>query len=372
MWSVRRGSIAVAVAGGRAVRVHRAGAAAAGWRRWQNAASCGAGEGGLLLPGCPTCRALHHSAPLCGSRNLLKKFLYKKKKKFWYDSPMLGSHLVYKPSNLNNILKLAPPKVRKEESIRKRTLDVLLFKAVRSILSTCEAGEEVYNLSVELSKGSLASDFSVCRIYWKTTGNTEQDDCIDKVLQQSAHRIRHLLISNQVLGNVPPIIFVRDKADAAVQEIEKLLAIADFGPAEEENELDQNDFSKQRSTMAVVSLDTSDSPILSNLFGVNHEELNKQILEYKKMRKDKEIEGIGLSEQQLKQLAEIQKQKKLRKKKARKTFDDDITPEKYLMDKYDEDYWDSEGESPQEAELEYQSQEIENELEIDNGNTKLK
>ncbi|KAL8182425.1 UNVERIFIED_CONTAM: hypothetical protein K2H54_056226 [Gekko kuhli] len=347
--------------------------AAAGWRRRRQNSASGGGDGGLPLPGCPRCRALHYSAPLCGSRNLLKKFLHKKKKKFWYDSPTLGSILVQKPSTWNSALTLPPAKVRKEDSIRKRTLNVLLFKAVRDVLSTCEAGEDLYNLNVELSKGSLAPDFSTCRIYWKTTGNIEQDDHINKVLQQRAPRIRHFLISNQVIGNVPPIVFVRDKVDAAVQEIERLLAIADFGPAEEENELDQNDFSKQESGKADVSMATSDPPMLSNLFGVDHEALNKQILEYKKMRKDKEIEGIGLSQQQQQQqqLAEIQKQKKLRRKKAKKASDD-LTPAKYLIDKYDEDYWDSEDESHQESELEYQLQEIDNELEADGRNTKLK
>nr|XP_056710933.1 putative ribosome-binding factor A, mitochondrial [Euleptes europaea] len=370
MWTVRGGWRAVA--GSRAVAVH--GAAAAG-RRGQNPAPLRV-DGGLFLPGCPGCRALRSSAPLCGSRNLLRKLLYKKKKKFWYDNPTLGSHLVRtgRPTGLNNVLKHTPSKVRKEESIRKRTLDVLLYKAVRDILNSCEAGEELYNLNVELSKGSMAPDFSTCRMYWKITGDREQDDRIDMLLQKKASHIRHILITNQVKGNVPPIVFVRDRTDAAVQEIERLLAIADFGPEEEENELDQNDLSKQGSGKTPVSLDTSDSPILSNLFGIDHEDLNKQILEYKTMKKDKEIEGVGLSEQQQEQLAEIRKQnklKKLRKKKARKASDA-ITPEKYLIDKYNEDYWDSEDESLQESELEYQLQEIENELEADNRNTKLK
>ncbi|XP_060100093.1 putative ribosome-binding factor A, mitochondrial [Heteronotia binoei] len=366
MWRVGGGSAAAAVAArGRAT--HEMVTAATGWRRRQNPASSG-DDGGLFLLGC---RALHYSAPLCGSRNMLKKLLYKKKTKFWYDSPALGSHLVNKPSNWNSALKLPASKDRKEDSIRKRTLDVLLFRAVRDILNTCEAGEELYNLNVEVSKGSLAPRFSTCRIYWRTTGNIEQDDHIDKVLRQCAPHIRHLLISNRVIGNVPPIIFVRDKVDAAVQEVERLLAIADFGPAEEENELDHNDFSKQGSVKTDVSLDTTDPTMLSNMFGIDHEELNKQILEYKKMRKDKEIEGIGLSEQQQKQLAEIQKQKKLRRKKAKKASDD-LTPEKYLMDKYNEDYWDSEDEFRQEKELDYQLQEIENELEGDGRNTKLK
>ncbi|XP_066481598.1 putative ribosome-binding factor A, mitochondrial [Tiliqua scincoides] len=356
MWNVRQ---AAAVVAGPALQPPWGAVAAARGRRRPSSAL----GGGLL--GCPQCRALQCSAVLRGSRNLLKKFLSKRKKKFWYDSPTLGSHLVYKPSNLASVLKLAPPKVKKEDSIRKRALNVLLLKAVRDVLSSCDAGQEAYDLNVELSKASLSSDFSTCRIYWRTSSNTEQDVYIEKVLKKSAPRIRHLLISQQVLGTVPSIVFVRDKEDAAVREIEMLLATIDFGPLDEENELIQKDFSEPSSTMAATFSDTSDSPIHSNLFGIDHEALNKQIMEYKRMKKDKEIEGIGLSEQQQEQLAEIRKQKKIRRK-VKKPFDDDITPQKYLMDKHWDDYQDSEAGSFQENESEHELQEIENELEVDN------
>ncbi|XP_003219815.2 putative ribosome-binding factor A, mitochondrial [Anolis carolinensis] len=327
-------------------------------------------EGGLSPPQRSGCRALHCSGALGGSRNLLRKFLSKKKKKFWYESPSLSSHLTPKPSSLANTLKLAPPK--KGDSTRKKVLNVLLFKAVRDVLSTCDAGQEVYDLCVELSKASLTSDFSICRIYWRTTGNIEQDDHIEKVLQKSAPRIRHILITYQVMGNVPSIVFVRDKEDAVVKEIERLLAIADMGPEEGGVELVLNDVSKQSSTTCDVYLDSSPSSVHANLFGIDHEALNKQILEYKRMKKDKEIEGVGLSEQQEQQLAEIRKQKKMRWKKTKKPFDDDITPQKYLMDKYNEAYWDHEVASSQENQLEHESDENDNEVEIDSRTTKVK
>lgn len=117
--------------------------------------------------------------------------------------------------------------------------------------------------------------------------------------------------------------------------------------------------------MVGTFLDTSNSPMHSNLFGIDHEALNKQIMEYKRMKKDKEIEGIGLLEQQQEQLAEIRKQKKMRRK-VKKPFDDDVTPQKYLMDKHWDDYRDNETGSLQENESDYELQEIENEIEVDN------
>ncbi|XP_034981433.2 putative ribosome-binding factor A, mitochondrial [Zootoca vivipara] len=368
MWGFRSAAAAAAAfASSRATPPP--GTAAWWWRRPR--------DGGLFLPplGCPGCRALRCSAALCGSRNLLKKFLSKKKKKFWYDSPTLGSSLAHKPSNLASILKLHPPKVKKEDSIRKRALNVLLLKAVRDVLSTFEAGQEVYDLNVELSKVSLTSDFSVCRIYWRTTSSVEQDDYIEKVLRKSGPRIRHLLISHQVLGTVPSLVFVRDKEEAAIREIENLLATADFGPEEEEGkESVQNDFSEQRYTKATTYLDSSLSCMPDNLFGIDHDALNKQIIEYKKMTKDKEIGGVALSEQQKQQLAELQKRKKMRWKKAKKPFDDGITPQEYLMDKCSEDDWDSDTASSHELEneLEDELQEIEDRLEVDNSTTEHK
>lgn len=132
--------------------------------------------------------------------------------------------------------------------------------------------------------------------------------------------------------------------------------------------------SEQRYTRATTYLDSSLSCMRDNLFGIDHDALNKQIIEYKKMTKDKEIEGVGLSEQQKQQLAEIQKRKKVRWKKAKKPFDDGITPQKYLMDKYSEDDWDSDTASSHELEneLEDELQEMEDRLEVDNSTTEHK
>uniref|UniRef100_A0A8D0GR69 Uncharacterized protein n=1 Tax=Sphenodon punctatus TaxID=8508 RepID=A0A8D0GR69_SPHPU len=139
-----------------------------------------------------------------------------------------------------------------------------------------------------------------------------------------------------------------------VLQIDRLLAIADFGPLEENSKLDQSDLSRSEAS------DTSASSIKSNLFGIDHEVLNKQIMEYKKT-KVKEVEGIGLLEQQQEQLAEIRKQMKMRKKKTKEYFDNDITPQRYLLDKYD--YLDADV-SSQENELEYELQEMTSEVEV--------
>ncbi|NWQ93052.1 RBFA factor, partial [Burhinus bistriatus] len=100
------------------------------------------------------CRALRSSAALGGSRNLLKKMLRKNKKKFWYDSPTLGSKMMYKPTKLASVMKDDQTKTRKEDNIRCRVLNGLIHKAVSEMMTTCEVNQELYDLKLEICKAS--------------------------------------------------------------------------------------------------------------------------------------------------------------------------------------------------------------------------
>lgn len=144
----------------------------------------GGRQAGLLSGGG---RDLHGSPVSCG-KNLLKKFASKTKKKFWYEAPSLGSHMTYKPSKLELLTKSTSKKTRKEDHVRLRALNGLLYKALSDLLCTPEVSQEIYDLNVELSKVSLTSDFSACRVYWKTTGSAEQNAHTQATLKQfSAH-----------------------------------------------------------------------------------------------------------------------------------------------------------------------------------------
>ncbi|XP_075561899.1 putative ribosome-binding factor A, mitochondrial [Pelecanus crispus] len=308
------------------------------------------------------CRALRSSAALGGSRNLLKKMLRKNKKKFWYDSPTLGSKMMYKPTKLASVMKDDQTKNRKEDNIRCRVLNSLIHKAVTEMMTTCEVNQELYDLKLEICKVSLASNFSACRVYWNPAATVEKESYVESVLQKSAPRIRYLLMSQQILGNVPPIVFVKDKEAAAVKEIEELLSIADFGPPEEV-ETSQNDSGKLFSS----ATQSSDSPMRSNLFGIDHELLNKQIMDYKRLKVSRVTESIAWTEKQEQQLSKIQT--KMKKKKAKNPPDDDITPQKYLLDRYEAHYWDDNAESVLDYELEDELQEEVDELEADDGKT---
>ncbi|XP_078283106.1 putative ribosome-binding factor A, mitochondrial [Rhinoraja longicauda] len=286
---------------------------------------------------------VHTSAPaLVHRRNPLKKFLAKTKKKFWYDSPTLGSQLLYKPSSLENVLK-PQRKAKKEDTFRMRVLNQVLYKAITDLLNTSEVSPEVFDEKVEISKVQMTVDFSACRAYWVPSGLLEKDNRIQKVLEKYSPRVRHLLITHQVMGCVPPVVFVRDREQAAIAEVERLLEIADYGP-EETSDISQDLDSIHGQfpvDAALKPTHTGPIPVSSQRpspepdhFGINHDSLNKQILEYKKKNTQRLLEAnnLTLSQQHLEQIAQLKKLR-LKKKKVNCSFDD-ITPEMYLLEKY--------------------------------------
>ncbi|XP_051826539.1 putative ribosome-binding factor A, mitochondrial [Antechinus flavipes] len=355
------------VALGRSLSFSRNGSELAFWRgsgalaaetksRWLSLVIC-------FLRGRPQCRGLHGSPAVCGSKNLLKKFASKTKKKFWYESPSLGPHFTYNPSSWESLMKRTPKKTKKD-SIRKRALDGILYQALSDLIRTFEVNEDVYDLNVEFSKVSLAPDYSACRVYWKTSLSAEQNDHIEVILQKNASYFRHLLITYQILRNVPPIVFIRDKENAAVAEINRLLEIADFGPPDEKD-LTQSDPSECKTSVTSVSSHVSECTIQPNLFGIDHEALHKQIMEYKRNKgKGHDDISIGSAEQEQEQVSMLQKQVKKKMKKAKRSVDDDITPQDYLLNRYC-DQLDKNDSFLEEYKPEYELQEALEKLELE-------
>ncbi|XP_061117483.1 putative ribosome-binding factor A, mitochondrial isoform X2 [Conger conger] len=288
-------------------------------------------------------RANIHTSCFLYRKNLFKKFANKSKKKLWYESPTFG------PRQIGPLQHTQPKK--RDATKRTRILNTILFKAISDFLNSYEIGEEIYNLNVEISKVSLPSDFSNCRIYWKTSGTFETDCQIQQLLDKCAPRLRHLLISHHVLGSVPALVFLRDKEYAALVEIENLLKIADFG--EEENAEILNNNVKDGGESAQADASEQSVPAKrASLFGIDHEALNRQILDYKQRPPEawrmSSAPAPSVTQQQLDVLGELRKQKVMEKKrKSRQPADDDITPRAYLQARYDQETDTEKGEHPE-------------------------
>lgn len=265
-----------------------------------------------------------------------------KSKKQWYDRPTPTP----RPSANQTVGFKTPNKRNEEGNSRLRVLNSLLFKAVSELLVSHEVNPKLPYLNVDISKVSLAPDFSACRIYWKTSGTSERDDEIQQLLDKNGPRIRYLLISQQVIGGVPALVFIRDKQYAALNEIDALLKIADFGP--EEN-LEETTKVKDR-RLVPQPLESAEEhqpgggkrPVL---FGIDHDALLRTIQEYKQQVGDASSTSTlvldtpmpgNLTQQQVDAIADIRRQKLIEKKKrkSKRMLDNDITPKAFLLAKH--------------------------------------
>ncbi|XP_076826319.1 putative ribosome-binding factor A, mitochondrial [Brachyhypopomus gauderio] len=290
---------------------------------------------------------VHSSALQC--RNLVMKMLTSKRKKKWYEP---SQYVAVGQPGLQR-----PPKKHHEDSVRVRTLNIILYKALSDLLTSHEVNADITSYDVEITKVSLSADFSACRVYWKTSWTSEQDGKIQQVLDKSAPRIRYLLISQQVLGSVPPLVFVKDKHHASLKEVENLLKTADYGPSEDSDHLP---LSGADSEIRLQSSEPGKEKAVP-FFGIDHDALHKQIEDYKQRPRAPYSPGPSsaqLTQEQLDALAAIRKQRLIEKKKRRsKVIDDDLTPKEFLLARQrqaeleEQDYSENELEDSQIAQL---------------------
>ncbi|KAL0611456.1 putative ribosome-binding factor A, mitochondrial [Plecturocebus cupreus] len=212
-----------------------------------------------------------------GSRNLPRK----PKKKFWYEVGI--------PHEKH------PKETKKEDHVRTRALNGLLCKALTNLLCAHEVSQELYDLNVELSKVSLTPDFSACGVYWKTTLSAEQNARVEAVLQKSA----------------------------------AYMSYWQFGPPDQRDDFVRNVF---RNPDAPRPCGTTEPATSSSLCGINHEALNKQIMEYKR-RKDKGLGGLVWQGQ----VAELTMQMKKGRKKAKPSLEQDSSLKSYLLGEGEDD-----------------------------------
>lgn len=310
-------------------------------------------ENGKRGFGCWSTVNIHTSCIQYGTKNLFKKFANKSKRKLWYESPALGPTQI-SPSSGDGLMQLSKTKKLKQEStMRTSILNTILYKAISDFINSHEINAEVHDLNVEISKVSLPSDFSNCRVYWKTSGTSERDQLIQQVLERSAPRLRHLLISHQVLGSVPPLVFIRDKQYAALVEIENLLKMADLGK-EDAEQLQSSNSVKDR-WESVQENNISDLPDNSRRappFGIDHEAPNKMAMKSKQRQQEALSQNPvpSITPKQLDMLANLRRQK-LKKKKSKWPVDNDVTPQAYLQSRYKK-------ESDAEEDQEYVSEEL--------------
>ncbi|XP_056141957.1 putative ribosome-binding factor A, mitochondrial isoform X2 [Lampris incognitus] len=221
----------------------------------------------------------------------------------------------------------APRQQDQQSRHRFRILNSLIFKAVSDLLQSAQVSRDLQRYSPEISKVSLVPDFSSCHVFWKSSGESERDQLVQRALDRNGPSIRYLIMSQQIMGGVPPLVFLKDKQLAIMEEVDRLLLLADTGP-----DLPEIFPDDRHSPLPAVDGAAGSSSVHPSLFGVDHEVLNRQIIEWRLSTGERHHMPPEFTQEQLAVLEQHRKQQIIRKRKKKTlSLDDGVTPKQLLL-----------------------------------------
>ncbi|XP_052743668.1 putative ribosome-binding factor A, mitochondrial isoform X2 [Bicyclus anynana] len=179
-------------------------------------------------------------------------------------------------------------------------LNKLFMKNITDIMSTGTVSMEVVGRGIEISKVKVTPDFKTVNVFWVCKGDTTDEDT-DNFLRSIAGPLRHELSTLRLMGEVPFIVFVKDKEEAQLVDLSRCLAMADYGDEYTPTEMGhllKTDFmsnSKLSPEMKAKIKQLEDElPVLEeplpemthNVFGLEHEQIMNRLLAARKKTKD--------------------------------------------------------------------------------------
>ncbi|KAK9497799.1 hypothetical protein O3M35_003721 [Rhynocoris fuscipes] len=143
---------------------------------------------------------------------LISKFLnsHKRRKKFFYNSYTFPA------------LEKRDETSTRSEARRVSLINKLLMKCITDIITTGSLSTDLLNLNIDITRVSVSSDYKFVNVYW-LSNNQCLDARIDEKLVETAKLLRHDLSRLKLLGNVPHIVFVRDKRQLELNFVHQLI-----------------------------------------------------------------------------------------------------------------------------------------------------
>ena len=114
--------------------------------------------------------------------------------------------------------------------IRAHHLTKFLTDYIINLFQSGYIGNEIQNKypAFQISRLLLTADLVKLQIFWLTLPDMKANDDLEKnFLPKLATQIRHDIVSNRVIGYVPPIVFSRDNSKLILDQIEELFNITE-------------------------------------------------------------------------------------------------------------------------------------------------
>ncbi|XP_076754812.1 uncharacterized protein LOC143425695 [Xylocopa sonorina] len=105
-------------------------------------------------------------------------------------------------------------------------LNKVFMEHITDLMSTGEIEPKILDRNIEISHIKVTPDFKLINVFWIDHNLQESDT--EELLKKCTFQLRHELSQLRVIGNVPPVQFVKCKGIAKLKEVERKLNALDF------------------------------------------------------------------------------------------------------------------------------------------------
>jgi len=198
-----------------------------------------------------------------------------------------------------------------------------LVREIQSALDSGVACDELHELGVTITSASMSSR-EACIITWQADGSLE-DVKINETLNSFSGRIRHVIMHNHVIGQVPLLYFQMDQSAALHREMDDLFMQLDIPNTvgetsledDEPIELEPSSSNWRTKKPSKKSISTESNPTYE-MFGLDRDSLLQKIQDAKDgLVSNKDTGMLPV----LPDLPRYDDRKKEMKHKSRKHFD---------------------------------------------------
>lgn len=160
---------------------------------------------------------------------------------------------------------------------------------ISDLLASGQASDKVIGKGLQIIGVKVNPDFTGVNVFW--IAGEDQSKFLEDELSKCSGYIRHELSQLRIIGEVPRIYFLKDKAYAMSSEVDRILKNADFGTEEEDLEKIQNELS-----LHSIQKDDQIPEMRHDVLGLDHKEVLLNILtKLKKSKSAWEAHELGLN-----------------------------------------------------------------------------
>ncbi|CAH2042269.1 unnamed protein product, partial [Iphiclides podalirius] len=167
-------------------------------------------------------------------------------------------------------------------------------------MSTGTVAMDIAGKGIDISKVRVTPDFHTVNVFWVCKGNSTDEET-ESLLNSVAGALRHELSTLRVMGEIPYIVFVKDKHEALLADLDRRLTYADYGEdytATEIGHLLKTEFSlntklspemKAKIAQLEENLPIEEDPIpemTHNVYGLDHAMIMNRLLAARRKSKD--------------------------------------------------------------------------------------